>query len=86
MLEQMVNYDSDIIPDDKERLLKEAFHLFRIASNLHDAAFTIENAIRWQIKDSKIKVSYNIAYLNVIKERDATVLAAIEKYNKSKEL
>lgn len=86
MFEHSIIIDPDIIPNKKDRLQKEAFELFRRACNLQEAVHSIDYALHWMIKDVKIKQAYNIAFVNLVKDRDRTLDAAIERYQESKEI
>lgn len=79
-------FDSDIIPDEKDRLLKEAIEGFRRGSHLHSALLTIESAIRYTIKDSQVKKIYQLTAMTLEQDRNAILDQAVAKYLKSKEL
>lgn len=84
-ISELVQLDSNIIPDEKERLFKESLELFRRAINLNDALATINNALQYVIKDEKIKMIYNLSSMTLQKDRDEVLQTAVTKYIKSKE-
>jgi len=77
-----VDFDPDIIPDKKSRLLKEAFELFRRASNLHEAAHSLN--LQSYIMSDKMKMFSQMAIVALEKERNEVIEVAISRYQEYK--
>lgn len=76
-----LSFDPDIIPNEKERLFKEAFELFRRACNLNDSIHMLELA---HTPSERLKAIYTTAIMELEQQRDKIMEDAIVRYQKSK--
>lgn len=80
-----ITLNPDILPNNKLRLLKESFELFRRASNLHDSVNMININNQFDTtKSEKMKLLYQLLIIDLENERDKVIEIAIKKYQDSK--